>query len=123
MGVVDERLAEKGLSRRIALTVPNFMMALAQLAETDLIATLPRHLVMRHARRFGLDVAPVPLPWKKDPVRVVASKAAMADAGIVWMFDAIARCFDGGGEIEATSAEKRSNRLHAAPPEASSAQS
>ncbi|WP_291861505.1 LysR family transcriptional regulator [Bradyrhizobium sp.] len=91
-GVVDQRLAEKGLSRRVALTVPNFMMALAQVAETDLISTLPRHLVMRHAARFGLVVAPVPLPWRKDPVRVVASKAAMADAGIAWMFEAIARC-------------------------------
>jgi DNA-binding transcriptional LysR family regulator len=96
-GVVDQILAEKGLSRRIALTVPNFMMALAQLAETDLIATLPRHLVMRHAARFGLVMAPVPLPWTKDPVRVVASRAAMADAGIAWMFDAIARCFGHGG--------------------------
>lgn len=91
-GVVDEKLAKRGFSRRIALTVPNFMMALAQLAETDLIATLPRHLVMRHAARFGLESAPVPFPWQADPVRVVASKAAMADAGIAWMFDAIRRC-------------------------------
>lgn len=91
-GVVDEKLAEKGLSRRVALTVPNFMMALAQLAETDFIATLPRHLVMRHAARFGLDMAPVPFPWHTDPVRVIASKAAMADDGIAWMFEAISRC-------------------------------
>lgn len=37
-GVVDEALAQKGLSRRVALTVPSFMMALTALAETDLLA-------------------------------------------------------------------------------------
>jgi DNA-binding transcriptional LysR family regulator len=122
-GVVDEKLAEKGISRRVALTVPNFTMALTQLAETDLIATLPRHLVMRHAARFGLDVAPVPFPWKKDPVRVVASKAAMADAGIAWMFDAIARCFGSSGEIEKKRTDKRLTRHHTVLAEAPSAQS
>jgi DNA-binding transcriptional LysR family regulator len=113
-GVVDEKLAEQGLSRRVALTVPNFMMALTQLAETDLVATLPRHLVMRHAARFGLDVAPVPFPWKKDPVRVVASKAAMADAGVAWMFDAITRCFSQSERIEATQTSKGRGRSQTA---------
>jgi DNA-binding transcriptional LysR family regulator len=97
-GVADQKLAEISLSRRVALTVPNFMMALAQLAETDLIATLPRHLVTRHAARFGLETAPVPLPWQKDPVRVVALKAAMTDAGIAWVFDAVARCLESGSK-------------------------
>lgn len=91
-GVVDQRLAEKGLSRRVALTVPNFMLALAQLAETDLVATLPRQLVMRHAARFGLELSPIPFAWRADPVRVVASTTAMADAGVAWMFDALASC-------------------------------
>ncbi len=111
-GLVDLKLAEKGLSRRMVLTVPNFMMALAQLAETDLIATLPRSLVAYHAARFGLVTAPVPLPWGKDPVRVVASKAAMADAGIAWILNAVARCL-GAGTMEAkrqARAQKGSNR-------------
>jgi DNA-binding transcriptional LysR family regulator len=93
MGVVDRRLAEQGHSRRVALTVPNFMLALVQLAESDLVATLPRHLVERHAARFNLVTRPVPLPWTLDPVRVVASRAAMADAGIAWLFEIMARCF------------------------------
>lgn len=92
LGIVDVRLAERGHSRRVALTVPNFMMALAQLAESDFIATLPRHLVERHAARFGLVMRPVPFPWTPDPVRVVASQAAMADAGVAWLFETVARC-------------------------------
>lgn len=92
LGIVDIRLAERGHTRRVALTVPNFMMALAQLAESDFIATLPRHLVERHAARFDLVTRPVPFPWTPDPVRVVASQAAMADAGVAWLFETVARC-------------------------------
>jgi hypothetical protein len=39
-GFVDEVLARQVRSRRIALTVPNFMFALAVIAETDLITAL-----------------------------------------------------------------------------------
>ena len=36
------------IARRVALTVPNFTLALAQLAEeSNLVATLPGHLVVR----------------------------------------------------------------------------
>jgi DNA-binding transcriptional LysR family regulator len=45
-GFVDKMLAERGLSRRIALTVPNFMLALAVIAETDLIVAIPRHFLL-----------------------------------------------------------------------------
>jgi DNA-binding transcriptional LysR family regulator len=117
-GVVDEKLAEKGLSRRVTLTVPNFMMALAQLAETDLVATMPRHLVQRHAARFGLETCHTPFPWRADPVRIVASKAAMADAGIAWMFDAVVRCLG-----EATPTRRKTTKTSSSLDERSSAQS
>ena len=41
---VDEVLAARGLVRRVSVAVPNFMLALALLAETDLAAALPRAL-------------------------------------------------------------------------------
>lgn len=92
LGFVDVKLAEQGQSRRVALTVPNFMMALAQLAESDLIATLPRHLVERHARRFDLVTRRVPFPWTSDPVRAVVSRAAITDSGVAWLLETVARC-------------------------------
>jgi DNA-binding transcriptional LysR family regulator len=85
-GFVDEALAERGRARRIALTVPNFMMALAIVAETDLIAALPKQLVALHAARFGVAIAKAPLPLRRDRIRAIASKAAMMDAGVAWLF-------------------------------------
>jgi DNA-binding transcriptional LysR family regulator len=92
-GVVDEMLAAKNLSRRIALTVPNFMLALTQLAETDLISTLPGRFLKYQAERFGLETCAAPFSWDSGTPHLVTSKAAMQDAGIAWMFDAIMRCF------------------------------
>jgi DNA-binding transcriptional LysR family regulator len=108
MGIVDIRLADQGHSRRVALTVPNFMMALAQLAESDLIATLPRHLVERHAARFHLVARPLPFRWTADSVRVVASQAAMADAGIAWLFEVLTTCTSRHSVARLTSKRRKS---------------
>lgn len=95
-GVVDVKLAEQNLSRRVVLTVPSFAMAMMQISESDLIATLPRHMVERYVERFELTTRKVPLPWTPDPVRVVAATSAMADAGVTWMFDAVGICMATG---------------------------
>jgi DNA-binding transcriptional LysR family regulator len=85
-GFVDDALAKRGMARRIALTVPNFMMALAVLAETDLVAALPRQLVAMHGPRFGVVGTRAPMPLPSDPIHAVASKAAMMDVGVAWLF-------------------------------------
>jgi DNA-binding transcriptional LysR family regulator len=89
-GFVDRALAERGLARRVALTVPNFSMALALVAETDLLAALPSRLVARQAARYGLVAVPPPVPLDSDAVRAIVPKAALADAGIGWLFERLA---------------------------------
>jgi DNA-binding transcriptional LysR family regulator len=88
-GFVDQALTERGLSRRVALTVPNFMFALAVLDETDLIAALPERFLAMHANRFKLIRVPPPLPLAQFQLNAVASKAAMLDAGLAWLFNQI----------------------------------
>lgn len=89
-GFVDQHLEQQDLSRRIALTVPNFMFALAVLAETDLIAALPRRFVAMHAQRFGIICVEAPLPLAHFRLNAVASKAALMDAGLAWLFGLLA---------------------------------
>ncbi|WP_309143199.1 LysR substrate-binding domain-containing protein [Bradyrhizobium cajani] len=98
-GFVDEMLAKRGLERRVALTVPNFMMALAQLSGSDLIAALPRGLVEQHAGRFGLVFAELPFARKPDTIRAIATKAAMRDAGIAWLMQIVVGSI-GAGRLE-----------------------
>ena len=86
MGFVDVVLAEQSLSRRVAVTVPNFMLALAVLADTDLIAALPQSLVAAHAGRFGIVATPAPLPLPRYRLRAIVPKVALMDAGLAWLF-------------------------------------
>ena len=67
------------------MTVPSFVMALACLEHTELLAVLPRGLVERNARRFGLAYAELPFKRKADPIQAVSTKAAMADPGVAWL--------------------------------------
>jgi DNA-binding transcriptional LysR family regulator len=86
-GFVDEVLAKRGLSRRVALTVPNFLFALAVVAETDLIAALPRRFAAMYAARFAVMNLAAPLPLGAFRLNAVAPEAAMMDVGLAWLFD------------------------------------
>ncbi|MGD9839686.1 MAG: LysR family transcriptional regulator [Afipia sp.] len=85
-GFVDEALAAQGLARRVALTVPNFAMGLVALSETDLISAMPRRYVAMHGKRLGLASRELPLHLPAFPIRAIAPKVAMMDAGLAWMF-------------------------------------
>lgn len=88
-GFVDALLARQGRQRRVAITVPNFMLALALIAESDLIAALPRRLVAAQSKRLGLASAPLPVQRTPDPIQAVCSKASLQDAGVAWLFERV----------------------------------
>lgn len=90
-GFVDDALAKQGLSRRIALTVPNFMFALAMIAGTDLITALPRRFAAMHAPRFEVVSVEAPLPLGRFALNAVAPKSAMMDVGLAWLFNVLGR--------------------------------
>lgn len=88
-GFVDQALAEHGRARRIALTVPNFMFALAVIGETDLISALPRRFAAMHAPRFGVVSVEAPLPLRRFRLNAVAPKVALLDMGLTWLFEVL----------------------------------
>jgi DNA-binding transcriptional LysR family regulator len=96
-GLFEDALAELGLTRRIAVTVPNFLQALLLVAETDLIAAVPRRLATLHAGRFGLTLTEPPLPSGTGPIRCVATRAALMDRGVAWLFDSLQRIASAAG--------------------------
>jgi DNA-binding transcriptional LysR family regulator len=93
-GNVDVLLKKLGRVRRIAATVPSFLFALAVVAETDFIAAVPRHATT-FAKRFGvvLVAPPAPLaPLARGAIQVIASRAALADPGVAWLFALVQEC-------------------------------
>ena len=88
-GFVDRTLAARGLARRIALTLPNFMFALAVVGASDLASALPRRFVAMHAARFGVVALEPPIALDRFRVSAVAPKPAMLDLGIAWLFESL----------------------------------
>jgi DNA-binding transcriptional LysR family regulator len=84
-GFVDTVLAPQGHSRRVALTVPNFMFALAVVADSDLVCAVPRRFAELHAARFGLRVIEPPLPLGQFTMNLVVPEVAMMDSGVAWL--------------------------------------
>lgn len=84
-GFVDNVLAQRGLARRVALTVPNFMFGLALLAQTDLVSAMPRRFVKMHGAHFGVVGIDAPSPFGDFEISLVVPKVAMMDAGLAWL--------------------------------------
>lgn len=90
-GFVDIALAERGLQRRVALTAPNFMLALALIAQSDFLAAIPKSLFALHGPRFRLHCAKPPLKLPIFDISAVAPRPALRDAGVSWIIASLAQ--------------------------------
>jgi len=90
-GMVDQHLAKRGMHRRVVLTVSNFMQALAIVAETDLVAAMPRRFVATCAARYRVVTSEPPIPLSSSSVRAVAPQVATSDAGLSWLLGMLER--------------------------------
>lgn len=61
-GTVDRALAARGRSRRVMVSVQNYLLAIEAVATSDLVATLPRALFTERQRPVAVFVPPVALP-------------------------------------------------------------
>jgi DNA-binding transcriptional LysR family regulator len=84
-GFVDRTLAKLGRTRRVALTVPNFMFALTVVSQSDLVCALPRRFAAIHAAQFGVVTVDAPVPFDRFKLNIVVPQTAMMDAGIAWL--------------------------------------
>ena len=93
-GVVDGVLAKEGKSRRVVVAVPYFLSALATVARSDLIATLPRRLAHCHAAQYGLETMAPPVDIRRFPVSMLWSRRSNADPALTWLRDQIKQIGD-----------------------------
>lgn len=64
-------------------------LALALVAESDLLAALPRSLLARHAARHGIECVEPPLSLPAFRICAIATRAALTDAGVAWLYEAL----------------------------------
>jgi len=84
-GVVDGALEALGRTRRVALTVPHYLVAPAIVATTDLILTLPRRVADGFADLHRLRVFPPPVALKGFDVAMASHPRSAADPSLRWL--------------------------------------
>ncbi|MFN3198290.1 MAG: LysR family transcriptional regulator [Bradymonadia bacterium] len=84
-GVVDDRLAEQGLSRRVVVEVPYFLAAPFVLAQTDLVTTLPSRVAGALSAPHGLVQRPPPLPLNGFSINMYWHMRYDREPALTWL--------------------------------------
>jgi len=83
--LVDDLLARHGRSRRIAVTVPHFLLAPAIVATSDLVWTAPAGLARAFAALYPLAVRPPPLAIPGFTIAMRWHVRLDRDPGLAWL--------------------------------------
>jgi len=91
LGPIDEALDTRGLRRRIALRIPNFLTGMAIVAESDLVLTAPSALAALAAHHTGIATLRPPLPLPEHSVNLIWHERFSNDPGHRWLRELIAQ--------------------------------
>jgi DNA-binding transcriptional LysR family regulator len=89
-GIVDDRLAALGKSRRVAVAVPHFLAAAHVLARTDLISTLPCRVIETMGPLVGLVPVAPPLELTGFALGMLWHERHQHDPAHRWLRDQLA---------------------------------
>lgn len=89
-GIVDAALAAKNRQRQVVAATPYFLTALATVARSDAIATMPGSIARAHAGDLGLRLFPCPAPVRRLRVNLLSSNRISNDPLNTWVADVIA---------------------------------
>jgi DNA-binding transcriptional LysR family regulator len=95
-GPIDKQLARQGLQRRIAMTVPHFLVAPFVVANSDLVLTAPERLVAPFIKSLGLRRLELPLKLPGYKLSQVWAARVRDDEAHRWLRATIAGLFQAG---------------------------
>jgi DNA-binding transcriptional LysR family regulator len=84
-GQVEDWLKQRGVQRRVRLTVPHFMSVGYILQRTDLIATVPERLALQLAAPFSLSLCALPATLPAAPIHLLWHARVQQDEGNRWL--------------------------------------
>lgn len=89
VGVIDDKLAEMGLERRIKLIVPHFLSAPLIVAESDMILSLPYRLAAQFRKLVALKILPVPIELPSYELALIWHPLREKDPAHYWLREQI----------------------------------
>lgn len=84
-GIADRTLEALGRSRQIVLGLPSFLPALAAVAHSGALVTLPRRVAQDFAAGFGLTTAEPPIAIRRFPVSAFWHRRNDSDPLTQWL--------------------------------------
>lgn len=93
IGITDEGLASRGLSRHVGASTTHFAALPFLLKGSEAVATIPGHAAQAIARMTGLTVLPCPLALPRYPVELGWRTQAQLDPLLLKVREAIEACF------------------------------
>lgn len=91
---VDTALASAGLNRRIAARVPHFVTAVAIVADSDLVISLPERLARRFATTWPVSCVPMPIPIAAVATTMIWHERRQDDPLHQWLRDQVVQAVD-----------------------------
>ncbi|NOT12864.1 MAG: LysR family transcriptional regulator [Methylococcaceae bacterium] len=85
VGIIDQKLAELGLERRIKLIVPHFLSASLIVAETDMILSLPYRIAAQFKMIAHLEIFPVPIDLPDYELSMIWHPLRDKDPAHLWL--------------------------------------
>jgi DNA-binding transcriptional LysR family regulator len=92
-GYVDSLLAAQGLRRRVAVTVPQFLLAPHLLLRSDLTLVLPRRVAEVGAAPLGLVLRELPTEVSSFNAGMVWHRRLDNDPALIWLRELVRRAF------------------------------
>ncbi|HXJ21494.1 MAG TPA: LysR family transcriptional regulator [Polyangia bacterium] len=89
-GVVDDALAERGLTRQVALRLSHFLLVPPVVAATDYVAALSEIVARPAARTLRLQILKMPLQVPSGMVRLIWSDRTTASPAHAWLRGVVA---------------------------------
>jgi len=89
-GSIDTILRSRGLSRRIAVTVPHYLTIPAMVAKSNLLGVVPEQMAHRAARSLRLKIFDPPIALPDITVMMIWNERAQFDRAHRWFRECIA---------------------------------
>jgi DNA-binding transcriptional LysR family regulator len=94
-GVVDRALAERGLTRRVALRIRSFLAAPLIVSQSGLVLTLAAGMARPFVDGLPLQQFPPPVELPRFMLRAVWHERYGGEAAMVWFREVVLRAADG----------------------------
>jgi DNA-binding transcriptional LysR family regulator len=91
-GFIDDILTGHGLKRKLAVATPHMIVIPSIVAESDLVAVIPRELARRARKTLAIEVRPVPIRMPAFHMRMLWRERNAENPGHVWLRARIAEC-------------------------------